>query len=162
MKSEFESRMRGREAEESAGLFSFESLHQVIRAAAGVLGVVIIVIGLVFAMRLFAALLGTLRNPEGIQPQVAQWATVLGGDELTVVIAGNKYPCGRIVAVIVLGGGSVVLAWIAMGLTLTGAKLVSWTLGEREAIKRILNHAFGTGGVAGARRVKGDGAGSGQ
>jgi hypothetical protein len=55
----------------------------------------------------------------------------------------------------VLGGGAFILALISMGIILAGAKTVSWTLGDREAVKRVLAHALGS-----ARKVepgKGDG-----
>ena len=42
-----------------------------------------------------------------------------------------------------LGAGGFLLAWIAMGIMLTGAKIVSWTTSDREAILKILNHVFG-------------------
>jgi len=37
-----------------------------------------------------------------------------------------------------------VLAWVAIAIMLTGAKIVSWTSSEKEAIKRILKYTFGS------------------
>ena len=66
-----------------------------------------------------------------------------------MTIEGRAVPLARVIAVIVLGGGSLLLAWLALGIMLTGAKIVSWTAGDREAVKKILTHVFGPGRVAG-------------
>jgi hypothetical protein len=43
-----------------------------------------------------------------------------------------------------------------MGLVLVGAKTISWTLSDREAIKRILVHTFGPAGKAQPNKLSGD------
>lgn len=139
--------MRADENTEGAS-FSMESLHQLIRAAGGVLGIITIIIGLVYAMRMFNLILGALGDPEGFQVKLEKWNVAVGGDELSIVIAGVTYQCAQPVAILVLGIGAIVLAWIAMGFIRTGAKIISLTvpvLGDREAVKKILVHAFGAG-----------------
>ena len=45
--------------------------------------------------------------------------------------------------VIGLGRGFM-LTWIALGFIIAGAKVISWTLSDREAVKKLLVHAFGS------------------
>lgn len=123
--------------------FSMESLLQGIRAIAAVLGVIAVIIGVVYATRTFHLIYTALSGPETFQASLDQWASAVGGKELDVVIDGSTYPGAKIVAIIVLGGGAAILAWISMGLIVTGAKAICWTLGDREAVKKILVHAFG-------------------
>ena len=123
--------------------FNVKSFLQVLRAVAVVLGVAAILVGVVFAVRVFAVAFNALRDPAGFQPLLAQWAETVGGEKLDVVIEGNKYPCAGVLATIVLGGGGMMLVWIAMGLVMAGAKVVSWTLGDRTAVKKMLEQAFG-------------------
>lgn len=138
--------VRDEEHNEGGGSFSMESLHQLIRAAGGVLGIITIIIGLVYASRMFALILGGLGDPEGFQINLEKWNTAVGGDELSVMIAGEVYHCAQPVAILILGLGAIALAWIAIGFIRTGAKIISLTvpvLGDREAVKKILIHAFG-------------------
>ena len=123
--------------------FSLQSLLQIIRAVGAILGVIAIIIGLVYATRVFALVFTALQAPETFQVHLDKWATVVGGDELDVVIGGTTYHGARIIAIMVLGGGSTILAWISMGFIRAGAKTLSWTLSDREAVKRMLIHAFG-------------------
>ena len=134
-----------RECEEDSMSVSgtFQSLLQVIRAAGAVLGVAVIAIGLMYAARVFTAIFTVLQAPEKFQVHLDKWAMAVGGEGLDLVIAGTTYPCASIIAIAVLGGGAIVLAWISMGLVLAGAKTVSWTLSDREAVKKLLIHAFG-------------------
>jgi hypothetical protein len=135
--------MRRNEAEGSGTEFSMEALHQVIRAFVGILGVIAIIIGLLYAARTFHLIYSALSGPEAMHSIVARWASAVGEKEFDFVISGNTYHLANAVAIVVLGGGAVVLAWISMGLILTGTKVVSWMVGERQAIKEILTHAFG-------------------
>lgn len=120
-----------------------QTLMNLLRLVAAVLGIVIIVIGLVYATRMFGAIYRALQSPESFQPVREQWSQAVGGEELNITIAGSTYHVANVAAIAVLGGGAVMLSWIAMALILAGAKVVSWTAGDREAVKRILVHAFG-------------------
>jgi hypothetical protein len=84
-----------------------------------------------------------LHAPQSFSAHLDQWIAAVGGAQLDFVIAGTTYHSANIVAIMVLGGGVTILAWISIGLVLAGAKMVSWTLGDREAIKKILAYAFG-------------------
>ena len=63
---------------------------------------------------------------------------------LTLDINGKPFHVANIVAVIVIGVGAMLLAWLSIAIMLTGAKIVSWTSTDREAVKRVLEHALGS------------------
>jgi len=135
--------MRDCKQEPVDNVFTMDSMLKVIRAIGAILGIVAIVIGLVFATRLFTSVLAALRSPESYQAYIAMWTDAVGGEELSVVIAGQTYRCANVIAIMILGFGVTILACIAMGLMQMGAKTISCTLGDKEAVKRILVHALG-------------------
>ena len=65
------------------------------------------------------------------------------GAKLDVTLPNGTFPLAPLVAALILGGGTFILAWIGLGMMLTGAKIVSWTQGDREAVKRILEYSLG-------------------
>ncbi|NQU39448.1 MAG: hypothetical protein HQ523_05800 [Lentisphaerae bacterium] len=136
--------MRDQNREDDVPSFSLQSLLQLIRAAGALLGVIAIIIGLVYATRIFGLVFDALLEPEVCQAHLDKWAVAVGGDELNIVIGGTTYHLARTMALLVLGGGVTILAWISMGLVQGGAKTVSWILSDREAVKKILIHAFGS------------------
>jgi len=78
-----------------------------------------------------------------LKAPLAKWTDAVGGEDLDVVLEGQTYHAARGLAVLVVVVFNLILAWIAMGIMLTGAKIVSWTSSEREAVKKILKHALG-------------------
>ena len=76
-------------------------------------------------------------------PLLDKWVTAVGDGELDIAIGGTTYHGARMIAIMLLGGGTFILAWLSMGIILAGAKTVSWTLSDREAVKKVLVHAFG-------------------
>lgn len=139
--------------EDVGAVFSLQALLQLIRAVGAILGVVAIVIGLVYVTRIFGLIFGVLHAPDGFDAHLAQWVKAVGGEQLDVVVSGTTLHCARIVAIAVLGGGVTILAWISLGLILAGAKIVSWTLGDREAVRRMLAYAFGSEKKAGKSAI---------
>lgn len=135
--------MRDDMRENNGFTFNMQSFLQLIRATVAILGIIAIIIGLTYATRMFGLIYTTLQAPEAFQVHLDTWVAAVGGEELNIVVEGTTYPGARVVAIIVLGGGAAILAWIAMGFIRTGAKTVSWILGDREAVKKILLHAFG-------------------
>ena len=135
--------MRDYRQENMANSFNAQSLLQIVRVAGSVVGVVTIIIGLTFATRTFASVYAALRAPEDFKEHIGKWIATVGGDQLNLVISGKSFPCANIFAIVVLGAGATILAWISMGLIVAGAKAISWTSSDREAIKRILEHALG-------------------
>jgi hypothetical protein len=126
--------------------FTAETVASAARLLTTGLGIAIVIAGLYCAIKVFFAIFVILNAPEQFQPLYRQWVDVIGGDALSVPIDGKPFPLANLAAVLVLGLGVMVLAWIALAIMLTGAKIVSWTTSDREAIKRILNHAFGSRG----------------
>jgi hypothetical protein len=116
------------------------------RLCANVVGLVAVVAGLWLAIDLFNAIRHALNTPENVRPLLDQWATTLGGDKLTIKVADKSYPLASLAATIVLGAGCCVLTWLAIGVMMGGAKIISWTSSDREAIRRILQYAFGPTG----------------
>ena len=131
----------GRENEGSS--FNGQSLLQVLRAIGAGLGVIAIVTGLVYATRMFAVIFTALHSPEVFQAHMEKWVAAVGGAQLDVVVGGIVIHGASIFAILILGGGAAILAWISMGLILAGAKTMSWIPGDREAVKKLLVHAFG-------------------
>ena len=113
------------------------------RVVATFLGIVVILVGLWSALKVFGALYQGLTGPQGFAKTFDGWAKVVGGEKLNLTVNGITIPLAPVLAVIVLGGGAFLLTWLAMGIMLTGAKIISWTSGDREAVKRILEHSLG-------------------
>jgi hypothetical protein len=126
--------MREHGRETTSESFDMQFCFQVLRATGAVLGIIAMIMGLVYATRLFAAIFAALRAPESCQTLIGTWSTAVGGD---------AYHCAQIVAIAILGGGATLLAWLSLGLVWAGAKTVSWTLSDREAVKKMLERAFG-------------------
>ena len=125
--------------EEPSGI---QSLFDFLKAVSALLGIVAIIVGLIFAMRLFFLVFGALESPEGMAPYFEKWVEALGGEKLNFTLNGDAIPLANILAVMVLGGGAIILMWISMGLITTGAKILSWILCDRETVKRILAQAL--------------------
>ncbi len=140
-----EQEMKRLEDQEGCVFGTPEALGSGARLIATGLGILAIVIGLYCSTKIFFGIYDVLRNPEGFQAIHGQWIEAVGGKELSVQINGDEYPVANLVAILVLGLGALVLAWIAIAVMVTGAKIVSWTSSDREAIKKILAHAFGPG-----------------
>lgn len=124
--------------------FDMQSVLQILRAVCAGLGMVAIILGLVYASRMFTVIFTALRSPEAVQAHLDKWAVALGEEQLDLLIGGTLYHGARMAAIVILGGGMVLLAWISMGLILVGAKTASWILSDREAVKRLLVHVFGS------------------
>ena len=123
-----------------------EQFTRVLRVLAVVIGIVAIVIGLVFAVKIFTLVHGGLQNPQKFQGVLQRWAPAVGGDELTIETETARVPLANVVAVVVLGGGTLLLGYLALGIMRTGAKIVAWTATDREAVKKLLTYAFGPRG----------------
>ncbi len=114
-----------------------------VRLLATSLGILAIIIGLMYAGRTFNLIYNAIKHPQTFQVLFDQWVLIIGGSKLDLTLFGEAYPVARIITVFVLGGGSLILVWLSIGIMMAGAKIVSWTSSEREAIKRILTYTFG-------------------
>ena len=138
--------MRESERETMADLVNLQPILQGLRIAGAVIGVIAMAFGLIYVTRVFSVLFTALRYPEKNKALIDGWIAAVGGNELDIVISGTTCHGANVVAVAVLGGGATVLAWLALALVLAGAKTISWTLSDREAVKKLLEHAFGPTG----------------
>ena len=115
----------------------------VVRLAASAVGIVTILIGLWLAIKLFGAIAEGVQSPEAYRDTIQQWTALVGGDALKIKAGEQEFALGPIVALAAVGLGLVLLTWLSLGVMLTGAKIVSYNSGDREAVKRILQHALG-------------------
>jgi len=140
---EYERGPRDYEREGESSALSPELPASLARLFATGLGIIAILIGLWCSTKLFYSIYDILTGPEGFEGVVQKWAEAVGGDDLTIQIEETRIPTANLAAVLVLGAGGFLLAWLAIAIMLTGAKIVSWTSSEREAVKRILEHVLG-------------------
>jgi hypothetical protein len=124
---------------------NLQPLLQFIRTIAAILGVIAIGVGLFYATRVFGLVFAALNDPAVFQDTLDKWVTVVGAKELDIAVAGTPTVIhgARPVALATLGGMAFILSWISIGITLAGAKIVSWTLSDREAVRQLLTTAFG-------------------
>jgi hypothetical protein len=135
--------MREHGTEDGGITFSMQSLMQGARVVGAVLGIIAIIIGLVYATRVFDLVLNTLQAPDAFAVHLDKWVEAVGGEQLDLTVAGETLHGSRVFAIVILGGGAIVLVWLSLGFIIVGAKTVSWTLSDREAIKKLLVHTFG-------------------
>jgi len=124
---------------------NLQPLLQFIRAIAAILGVIAIGVGLFYATRVFGLVFAALNDPVTFQATLDKWVTAVGAKELDIAVEGTSTVIhgARPLALATLGGGAFILSWIAIGITLAGAKIVAWTLSDREAVRQLLTAAFG-------------------
>ena len=113
------------------------------RLAASAVGIATILVGLWFAIKLFGAIAEGLQSPEAYRDSIQQWTTLVGGEGLKVKIGEQEFALAPVIALAAIGLGLILLTWLSLGVMLTGAKIVSFSSGEREAVKRILQQALG-------------------
>ena len=121
-----------------------ETLHSLSRLLATLVGIVLIILGSVYAVKLFEAIYASIRNPAQMTGLVDHWTAMVGGeDAIDIKFADTHVKGARVLAIIIVGAAAVLLAWLSLGITLAGARIISWTAGDRQAVKKILKAAFG-------------------
>jgi hypothetical protein len=135
--------MRDYERKPESNSFSLQPLFQIIRALGALFGMAIMLVGVVCVARVFSLIYRALHAPVTLQALLREWTEAVGGAQLDIIVAGTTLHGANYVALGVLGGGGTVLAWIGMGLIVAGAKTVSLTLSDHEAIKRLLAETLG-------------------
>jgi len=113
------------------------------RLVASAVGIATLLVGLWFAIKLFGAIAEGLQSPEAYRDSIQQWTTLVGGEGLKVKIGEQEFALAPVIALAAIGLGLILLTWLSLGVMLTGAKIVSFSSGEREAVKRILQQALG-------------------
>lgn len=129
--------------ERDDGAFDLLSIQELVRVAGAVLGFAVTVTGLVLAVRLFSEVFDVVRDPARFGVHLQAMAAAVGGKDLDVSFAGMSYRSSNLVAIVVFGGSAFLLMWLSLGMLVGGAKIIGWALSERDAVKRILVHAFG-------------------
>ena len=114
-----------------------------VRLCASAVGIVTILIGLWLALKLFGTIAQGLRTPDAFSETWKQWAAVVGGDGLKLKVGEQEAAFAPAASVAAVGMGLSLLTWLSLGIMLTGAKIVAWASGEREAVERVLQHALG-------------------
>ena len=115
---------------------------QAIRAMGGAIGVIAILVGVVYAGHLLNLIRTLLSSPEETL-LITKFAELLGGSELAIPSAHGAVPLAIPLAVLFFIVGLLIFGWLALGLIITGAKVVAYCLTDRKSIKELLTYAFG-------------------
>ncbi|MCH8513789.1 MAG: hypothetical protein LAT83_19340 [Kiritimatiellae bacterium] len=114
-----------------------------LRSVASVAGVIAIILGISYAFSLLGLIRSNITSPDTAGPLIQEWAEQFGGSDLQVMIGEQNVPLALIFAIVFVGGGAFVLAWLSLALVVVGSRVLSWTLTDRAAIQKILTHTFG-------------------
>jgi len=107
------------------------------------LGIVIIVIGLKYCIDIFGILFDIIKDPARLNTILTTMVQSLDWEAFNLTSGTKVYPISSVLALLVYGGVIIILAVLAMGMMRTGSKIVSWIIGDRQAVKEILQYAFG-------------------
>lgn len=135
------------------GLPSGESVASFLASAARlfatIMGIVVMAFGLWAALRLFGALYAVLMAPDGFKGSFQAWTEAVGGNDVTFPTPNGPVVYAPILAAGLFGLVAFVLIALCLGMLTAGAKIISWTAGDREAVRKILEHALGRSRVEG-------------
>jgi len=121
-----------------------ETMKNVVSLFATCLGLVVIIIGLKYAMDIFQLIFTILNSPAHLTEPIHQLAESIGGSAFDYRTAERTIPFANIMALTVYCCGVLLIAWLTLALMHTGAKIVSLTAGDRSAVKKLLQSAFGS------------------
>lgn len=113
-------------------------LQPALRFGGAIVGFATLITGLVYLVSLLGTVIGVLKDPSGIEGAIQKWYETIGAENFRYFIDDNEVDVGRLVTVGVLGIGVLVLFSVCLTIMKTGAKIIEWTMGDKEAIKRIL------------------------
>jgi hypothetical protein len=115
------------------------------RVLGALTGLITCIIGVVYATRVFSLIYKGLNNPEAVGSYISRWRVAIGDSlHLQVVISNEIYEVTELVVVAVTGIAVWMLIWISIQLIITGAKVISLCLDDKQAIKRIFKEALGS------------------
>ncbi|MGD9947361.1 MAG: hypothetical protein AB7U29_02650 [Desulfobulbus sp.] len=120
-----------------------EILKLIISCLATCIGLIVIVIGLKYAMDVFQLVFTLLHSPFSLAEPIQQLAASFGGNAFDINLSDRTVPLAKIIALVVYCFGVFTCAFLTMALMQTGAKIVSLTTGDRSAVKQLLQSAFG-------------------
>lgn len=121
-----------------------EAIKIIISLAATCLGLAIIIIGLNYATDIFQLIFTMLKSPAHLTDPIQQMAESIGGSAFDLKLKDRSVPLANIMALMVYGCGALLSAWLTLALMHTGAKIVALTAGDRSAVKKLLQSAFGS------------------
>lgn len=120
-----------------------DTAKKIIGCIATCIGLVVIVIGLKYAIDIFQLIFAMLKTPSALTDPVQQLAATFGGNAFDIKLPDRTLPLAKIIALIIYCCGALLSAFLTMALMQTGAKIVSLTAGDRSAVKQLLQSAFG-------------------
>lgn len=120
-----------------------ETIKNIISLIATCIGLAIIIIGLKYAMDIFHLIFSILQSPSHLTEPLQQMAESIGGSVFDLKLESRAIPLANLIALTVYCGGGFLSAWLTLAIMQTGAKIVSMTAGDRSAVKKILQNAFG-------------------
>jgi len=121
-----------------------ETAKNVISLVATIIGLAVIVIGLSYAMDIFRLIFTIMESPTALTEPLQQMAESIGGKAFDIQLRDRSIPMANLMALAVYCGGALLSAWLTLALMQTGAKIVSLTAGDRSAVKKLLQSAFGS------------------
>jgi len=124
---------------------TLQSLKTFISLFASIVGIIIILYGFKLCLDIFALVYSAFTEPKQIADILNQWAQTSALESLTFTLGKQTVSLAHISAIAIGGGCALLLAFLSVAIMQTGARIVSWTNNEEEAIKKILRNAFGPG-----------------
>ena len=121
-----------------------ETIKKIIGLIATCLGLVVIIIGLKYAIDIFQLIFTILKSPASLTGPIQQMASSIGGSAFDLKLTDRTVPLANIIGLIVYSGGLLLSAFLTLALMHTGAKIVSLTASDRGAVKQLLQSAFGS------------------
>lgn len=120
-----------------------QSLKTYISLAASLVGILIILYGFKLCIDVFTLIYSAFTEPKHIADMLNQWAQTDALRSLKFTLGKQTFSLAHFSAIAIGGGCAILLAWLAIAIMQTGAKIIYWTSDEQDAIKTILRNAFG-------------------
>ncbi|MFO0906012.1 MAG: hypothetical protein U0939_23595 [Pirellulales bacterium] len=110
----------------------FRSLGHLVRMI--VMGVlfVLLLYGVYYALEVFTQVGGIVKDPQQIKQPIEKLTEIIQGEQLVVPVEGEKMPLGRVVAVVLLGFGYLLWAWIPLLIISLAGRLLLAIAGYRK------------------------------
>ena len=121
-----------------------ETVKKIISLIATFIGLAVIIVGLKYSIDIFQLIFTILKSPASLTGPIQQMASSIGGSAFDLKLTDRSIPLANIMALTVYCCGALLSAWLTMALMHTGAKIVSLTAGDRNAVKQLLRSAFGS------------------
>jgi len=119
-----------------------ETLKGFIGLVATCLGLIVILIGLRYALQIFHLVFTILNSPSYLNGVIHEMAESIGGRAFDLRLDGRAVPLANLMALTVYCCAAFLVAWLTLALMHTGAKIVSLTAGDRYAVKQLMKSAF--------------------